>query len=174
MSARPVLTLVAIVSADGFISTGQGVPWDLPRDKAHFRSLTQGQWVLVGRRTYEEMTGWFGDRQVLVMTRDPAFKAPIGQTVTRIEEALAQAARGGAQELFVLGGSVPFDAAMPVADRLVLTELEVRLGRGVPFPEVSPDEWRVVSKTAFPPDAENPLAMVFATYERRKPAAGDD
>jgi dihydrofolate reductase len=166
--------LVAIVSADGCISTGEGVPWDLPRDKAHFRSLTQGQWVLVGRRTYEEMTGWFGDRQVLVMTRDRAFKAPIGQGVTSIEEALEKAARGGARELFVLGGSGPFHAAMPVADRLVLTELEVRLGQGVAFPPVSPDEWRLVSKTAHPPDAENPLAMVFATYERRKPSAGDD
>lgn len=165
---------MAIVSADGFISTGQGVPWNLPRDKAHFRRITSGQWVLIGRRTYEEMTGWFGDRQVLVLTHDRHLPAPAGRVVTSMEEALAVATQGGAQELFVLGGSGPFQAAMPTADRLVLTELEVRLENGVPFPAVVAEEWQVVSKIAYPPDAENSLAMVFATYERRKPAAADN
>jgi dihydrofolate reductase len=170
VNPRPVLTLVAIVSADGFISTGKGVPWNLPRDKEHFRRVTSGQWVLVGRRTYEEMIGWFGDRRPLVLTRDHYFRPPVGQAVASIEEALDLAAKGGARELFVLGGGGPFAAAMPVADRLILTHVDAVLGNGVPFPAVLPDLWQVVSHQEYPPDHENPLGMAFATYERRQPA----
>lgn len=159
---------MAIVSTDGFISTGKGVPWDLPRDKEHCRRVTAGQWVLVGRRTYEEMIGWFGDRRPLVLTRDRNFQPVIGQAVSSIEEALEITAKGGAKELFVLGGSGPFDSTMPVADRLVLTHVDAVLGGGVSFPVVSPDDWQVVSRQEHPTDAENPLRMVFATYERRQ------
>ncbi|MDB6003563.1 MAG: diacylglycerol kinase [Prosthecobacter sp.] len=160
------MTLVAVVSADGFISRGQGVPWDLPRDKEHFRRVTQGQWLLLGRRTYEEMIGWFEDRHPLVLTRNPAFLPPVGETVSTVEEALRVAGASGARELFNLGGGDVFAAAMPCADRLILTHVDSLLGSGVPFPAVSPEEWQITSQQEFPADAANPLAMRFATYER--------
>ena len=174
MNPRPTLTLVAIVSTDGFISTGKGVPWDLPRDKEHFRRVTSGQWVLVGRRTYEEMIGWFGDRRPLVLTRDRNLSPVIGQAVASVEEALEITAEAGSKELCVLGGSGPFDATMPVADRLILTHVDAILGSGVPFPAVLRDNWQVVSRQESPPDPENPLRMVFATYERHQAARQAD
>ncbi|MFN0078131.1 MAG: dihydrofolate reductase [Prosthecobacter sp.] len=169
MSARPLLTLVAVVSADGFISTGTGVPWALPRDKAHFRRVTRGQWLLIGRRTYEEMIGWFRDHHPLVLTRDRDFKPPVGQRVGSVAEALRIVGQAGAHELVVVGGSGPFDAAMPMADRLIMTEVADVLGSGVPFPAIAPDQWHVVSRQTFPPDAENAYGMAIVTYERRHP-----
>lgn len=160
------MTLVAAVSADGFISKGQGVPWNLPRDKAHFRRTTQGQWLLLGRRTYEEMIGWFEDRHPLVLTRNRAFSPPVGEKVATVEEALRVAGAGGARELFNLGGGDAFAAAMPCADRLILTHVDENLGGGVPFPTVNPEEWRIRSQQTFPADAENALGMRFVTYER--------
>ncbi len=172
MNARPLLTLVAVVSADGFISKDKGVPWDLPRDKEHFRRTTRGQWLLLGRRTYEEMIGWFGDRHPLVLTRDPAFTPPVGETVATVEEALEVAGAQGARELFDCGGGGAFAAAMPLADRLILTHVDATLGGGVSFPVVDPDEWRVTSQQSFPSDAANCHSMRFATYERiRLPAS---
>jgi dihydrofolate reductase len=166
VSARPVLTLIAVVSADGFISTGQGVPWDLPRDKAHFRRSTQGQWLLLGRRTYEEMIGWFEDRHPLVLTRNHGFVPPVGEKVATVEEALRVAGAGGARELFNCGGGDAFAAAMPCADRLILTHVDAVLGGGVPFPAVNPAEWQRTSEEAFPADAANAHGLRFATYER--------
>ena len=160
------MTLVAVVSADGFISKGQGVPWNLPRDKEHFRRATQGKWLLLGRRTYEEMIGWFGDRHPLVLTRNAAFAPPVGEKVATVEEALRVAGAGGARELFNLGGGDVFALAMPYADRLILTHVDENLGGGVPFPGVKPEEWRISSQQTFPADAANPLGMRFVTYDR--------
>ncbi len=145
-----------------------GVPWQLPRDKEHFRRATRGQWLLIGRRTYEEMLGWFRDHHPLVLTRDNGFRPPIGERVGSVEEALHIAGKAGARELMVVGGSGPFAAAMPLADRLLLTEVESILGHGVPFPAIAPEEWQVASRQTFPPDAENALGMAIVTYERRQ------
>ena len=171
MSSRPALTLIAVVSADGFISSGQGVPWNLPRDKEHFRRTTRGQWLLLGRRTYEEMIGWFADHHPLVLTRDPAFIPAVGETVSSVEEALQAAAAGGAGELFVCGGGGAYAAAMPYADRLSLTHVDSTLGSGVPFPTVDPGEWQQTSRQDFPADSTHAQALSFATYERLRPPA---
>lgn len=162
-----MLTLIAAVSADGFISTGKGVPWHLPCDQEHFRHITRGQWLLIGRTTYEEMVGWFQDHHPLVLTRDNSFKPAVGQAVSSVPEALRIAAEGGAQELFVCGGSGAYAAAIPSADRLVLTHVASNLYKGVPFPTFEPAEWERVSRQDFPADLTHPHALAFATYERR-------
>lgn len=165
-----MLTLIAAVSADGFISAGKGVPWNLPRDKGHFRNATRDQWLLLGRRTYQEMLGWFQGHHPLVLTRDEKFKPPVGEAVSSIAQALRMAAKAGARKLFVCGGSETYAAAMPQADRLILTHVDAVLGSGLPFPAISQHQWQVVSQQHFPADTENPCSMVFATYQRVQPA----
>jgi dihydrofolate reductase len=169
VNPRPLLTLIAAVSTDGFISTGQGVPWDLPRDKEHFRRTTRGQWLLLGRRTYEEMVGWFEDRHPLVLTRSPTFAPSVGQTVESVKEALQKAAAGGAAELFVCGGGGAYAAAILYADRLILTEVGATLGAGVPFPAVPSAEWQLTSQQSFPADPRHAQGLRFCTYERIRP-----
>lgn len=166
MISPPILTLIAAVSADGFISKGQGVPWNLPRDRAHFRRATDGQWLLIGRRTFEEMLGWFRNHHPLVLTSREDFAPPLGKAVPSVVEALETARKQGARELFVCGGGGAYEAAMPLADRLVLTHVDNVLGSGVTFPAFRTEEWHLISRQAFPADAENPHALVFATYER--------
>lgn len=168
-NTRPLLTLVAAVSRDGYISTGRGVPWDLPRDRAHFRRLTAGQWLLLGRRTYEEMLGWFHHHHPLVLSHAADYQPPVGERVRTVEEALARAARGGAREVFVCGGSGAYSAALPLADRLVLTEVDILLGGGVSFPVILPEQWQLTDRENFPTDSENALSMVFSTYQRQDP-----
>jgi len=170
VNSRPVLTLIAAVSADGFISTGHGVPWNLPRDREHFRRTTRGQWLLIGRRTYQEMLGWFQpDHRPLVLTRDKKFTPPIGQAVADLDSALETATQGDARELFVCGGGGAYAAAIPQANRLILTHVDTRLHAGVPFPAFDPELWQVVSQTHAAADTENPFDMVFTTYERQPP-----
>ena len=164
MSTRPRLTLIAVVSEDGFISRGQGAPWDLPRDRVHFRAATAGMWLLLGRRTYEEMLGWFRDHTPLVLTRDPTFVPPIGKAVSSVPQALDLAAKAGVDEIFVCGGSAAYELAFPHADRLLVTHVGTRLGAGVAFPKIETPPWRLVSSADYPADAENAHAMRFADY----------
>jgi dihydrofolate reductase len=163
---RPRLTLIAAVSEDGFISRGQGVPWDLPRDRAHFRATTAGKWLLLGRRTYEEMLGWFRDHTPLVLTRDASFVPPIGKAVSSVQQALDLAAKAGVEEIFVCGGSAAYELAFPHADRLLVTQVGTRLGAGVAFPKIESPPWRLVSSLEHPADAENAHSMRFADYRR--------
>lgn len=170
----PVLTLIAAVSVDGYISTGKGVPWDLPADREHFRRTTRGQWLLIGRRTYEEMLGWFEDHHPLVLTHDAAFTPPVGRKVNSVAEALAIAANSGAGELFVCGGGGAYAAAIQHADRLILTHVAVKLGSGVRFPVIDSRQWQAVSETTAPADSGNPHAMTIVRYERRRPSDASD
>ena len=161
--AGPIVTLIAAVSADGFISKGRGVPWDLPEDRAHFRSYTAGKWLLLGRTTYEEMLGWFRDHTPLVLTRDREYKPPVGQRVSTVCEAIDLAAAAGQQELVVCGGQVAFALAMSYASRLIITRVADSLGSGVPFPDIHEDDW-VIMRTE-PHDGAPSFCIEH--YERR-------
>jgi dihydrofolate reductase len=163
-ATRPRITLIAAVSADGFISRDHGVPWDLPRDRTHFRAVTAGQWLLLGRRTYEEMIGWFRDHTPLVLTRGKTFTPPIGHTVHSMEDAIAIATVAQAPDLIVCGGSAAYEAAMPHAERLLITRVETSLGSGIPFPPIDPASWRLIASVSHPADAENAHAMRFEEY----------
>jgi dihydrofolate reductase len=166
VSTRPRLTLIAAVSEDGFISRGQGVPWDLPKDRVHFRAATAGKWLLIGRRTYQEMLGWFRDHTPLVLTRDASFVPPIGQAVLSVPQALDLAAKAGVDEIFVCGGSAAYELAFPHADRLLVTNVGTRLGAGVAFPKIETPPWRLVSSVEHAADAENAFGMRFVEYRR--------
>ena len=165
-ATRPRITLIAAVSADGFISRDRGIPWDLPRDRAYFRAATAGRWLLIGRRTYEEMIGWFRDHTPLVLTRDETFAPPIGQAAHGVEEAISLAATAHARELIVCGGSAAYEAAMPHADRLLITRVETNLGNGIPFPSIDSATWRLIETASHPADADNIYGMRFETHSR--------
>ena len=159
----PTLTLIAAVSEDGFISRGQGVPWKLPADVAHFRAYAAGKWLLLGRQTYEEMIGWFRDHTPLVLSRDEGFVPAIGRRVGSVEEAVNLTS---AEELVVCGGAQAYALALPVADRLVLTLVQTPLGKGVPFPTIVWDEWTEVSREPHPADSLHAHAFQIVTWER--------
>eukprot|EP01031_Cornospumella_fuschlensis_P006890 gene6890-8568_t len=159
------VTLLAIISADGFISRDRGVPWNLPADKAHFRAYAASKWCLLGRITYEEMLGWFSNHHPLVISRDPAYQPPVGQRVDSVEGAIDLANRANTPELVVIGGSSVFHASMPFAHRLVITHVHEILGSGVPFPPFTPDEWEPVSRIAHDIDDQHAQSFEIVTYQ---------
>jgi dihydrofolate reductase len=163
----PRLSLIAAVSADGFISHGKGVPWDLPADRAQFREKTRGRWLLLGRRTYDEMTGWFRPGHVpLVLSHDASLDVPGGRVVPSVHEALRMAGQAGEHELMCCGGAQLYALAMPQAHSLVITHVRQRLGGGLPFPVISPREWEPVLRQAHDTDPEHAFAFEVVTYQR--------
>lgn len=161
-----VLTLIAAVSADGFISSGKGVPWNLPEDKKHFRAYAHGKWLLLGRQTYEEMLGWFSDHHPLVLTRNEKFLPFLGERVRDVAEALQYCQAAQQPELVVCGGAGAYEAAMPHAHRLIITHVDDRLGQGVAFPSIDPRDWEPVLRLPQARDAEHEHAFDIVTYQR--------
>ncbi len=168
---KPLLTLIAAMDENRLLANEHGIPWHLPCDVAHFRQYTTDKWLLLGRRTFEEMRGWFRPGHTpLVLTRQHEFNTGIERTVATIEEALALAAQAGQTELVCCGGAQVYAAALPHADRLVLTLVQAAFPPGnspVYFPKWSPREWKSISDSNHPADAENSLALRMVVLQRK-------
>lgn len=162
---RPVLTLIAAMSENRVISDQGRIPWDLPRDRAHFRAEAAGKWLLLGRRTFAQMSGWFqpGHRVIVLSRTEPLPEIVCGASflarAASLEQALEIAADGGAEELLVCGGGQVYAAALPFAQRLILTTVHASLPGDVTFPEVSGSGWRTLSTVRHEADAEHAFAM---------------
>jgi len=137
------VVLIAAVSTDGFISRGSGVPWDLPADRAHFRQMTNGKWLLFGRSTFDEMQGWFHNHHPLVLTHRSLPEAWDGCAVSGVAEAIDRVRRAGGTELWVCGGASVYELALPLAKKMVLTRVDDVLTHGVSFPPFSAKEWQM-------------------------------
>ena len=123
---------VALVWAQGHggvIGRDGGLPWHLPEDLARFRSLTRGSTVVMGRATWESLPERFRPlpgRRNLVLSRDPAYEAPGAEVLPSLEQALEQGLeQAGGAEVWVIGGAEVYAAALPHADRLAVTEIDV-------------------------------------------------
>lgn len=175
MNPEPIVTLIAVVSEDGFISRGQGVPWDLPADKAHFRSYTVGKTLLLGRATYEEMLGWFTPQhEVYVLTRSTPPLPGSGIAVRSVQEALRLAKRSAVPELVVCGGGQCYFEAIPFAHQLMLTEVKDKLFTGIPFPPWDEQEWQSTLALQHPADSQHAHDLTFRVMQRCTPAAARD
>lgn len=161
------VTLIAAISSDGLISHDKGVPWDMPADRAHYRSYTAGKWLLLGRTTYEEMLGgWFKDHTPLVLSRDEKWQPPLGRRVASAERAIELTKEAGEKELVVCGGRGAFDQAMSFATRLILTRVDSMLGNGVPFPSFDSAAWTLV-KSERHEESEPSFTIVWLEREAR-------
>lgn len=165
--------MIAALAENGVIgSESGGIPWHLPRDTAHFRRFTEGKHLLLGRRTFEEMRGWFTNQTPLVLSHGKSGVFPPGVHVHGIEEAISEAARRGAPELAVCGGASVYEAALPYTDELFLTRIEASPGGDIIFPDYEDGiEWEEVHRANFPADAENEFAMTFLQLRRRHPSS---
>jgi len=129
------VTLIAAMSSDGVIGAGGGLPWHLPDDFRQFKRRTRGKPVIMGRKTWESLPRRpLPGRHNVVITRQAAYEAP-GATVVRSLEAALEAA-GEAPEVMVLGGAQIYAAALPRADRMVLTHVDAEVPGDTRFPEV--------------------------------------
>ncbi len=112
------------------------------------------------------MGGWFQpDQTPVVVTRNAALEVPGGYAVNSIEAGLALATGQGAQELVVLGGGEIFAAALPFADKLILTTVHTKLGHGTRFPAIQPSQWRETARVFHEADSRHAYAFTIIVWE---------
>jgi len=153
------VTLVAAVAGNGVIGRDGGLPWHLPEDLAHFKRLTLGHVLVMGRRTYESIGRPLPGRTTIVMTRQPGWTADGVEVAADLDEALTRAAEIDDQ-VFVVGGSSIFADAVAVADRMALTWVDQRPDGDTHFPPVDWSQWRELRREAYD-------GFTFVDYQRR-------
>lgn len=146
------------------IGNGNELPWRLPADLRHFKVLTMGKPVLMGRLTYESIGKPLPGRRNIVITRDADYQSEGCEVVCSPEAALA--AVGDADEAMVIGGAMLYRQLLPRADRLYLTFIDAQFAGDTWFPVWADAEWREVRHEAHGPDKDNPHAYRFAVLER--------
>jgi dihydrofolate reductase len=152
------VTLVAAVADNGVIGHAGGLPWHLPEDLRHFKRLTMGHVLVLGRRTYESIGRALPGRTTVVISRQPGWGAVGVQPAASWSHALA-VARSLDDQVFVAGGAEVFAAALPDADRLVITHVPGSPQGDTWFPPVDCSQWQESRRD---PHA----GFEIATYER--------
>ena len=134
-SSRPQLALIAAVARNGAIGKTGGLAWHEPEDQKHFRRVTMGCPVIMGRKTWDSLPVRFRPlpgRRNVVITRDAAWRADGAEPVPSLDAALALLAE--AAKAFVIGGAEVYALALPHATELVLTEIDAVLDGDTFFP----------------------------------------
>lgn len=165
----PPLALIAAVARNGVIGAGNRLPWHLPEDLRHFRALTLGHAVIMGRRTWQSLPGALPGRQNIVVTRQAAFEAPGAVVTASLDAALA--AVDAPPPPFCIGGSELFALALPRATVLYMTEIERDFEGDVLLPPIDARTWRETSRERHEGGGPDGLAYSYVTYERRDDAA---
>jgi len=162
--ARPALALVVAMAENGVIGRANRLPWHLPADLRHFKSLTMGKPMLMGRRTFEAIGKALPGRRSLVLTRREPIDVPGVETVASLEAALDASRDAG--ELMVIGGAEIYRLCLPQAQRIYLTRVHAPIAGDTRFPLIDWNEWRSVARATHPADEKNAYAMTFFTLER--------
>jgi dihydrofolate reductase len=137
---RSRIYLIAAVAANGVIGRRGRLPWHLPEDLKHFKRLTLGHPIIMGRRTWESLGGLLPGREHIVVSRTPGYEAPGAAVASSLEAALALCA--GEPLVFVIGGRDLFAQALPLAAGLVLTEIHRDYEGDTWFPPYERSRWR--------------------------------
>lgn len=135
----PRIYLVAAVASNRIIGANGQLPWRLPEDLRHFKKLTMGHPVIMGRRTWESLKGPLPGRENIVVTRTPGYEAPGAAVASSLDAALALCA--GEPLAFVIGGQQLFAESLPLAAGLVLTEIQRDYQGDTWFPEYDRSRW---------------------------------
>lgn len=160
------ISIVAAVARGGVIGRDNGLPWRLPEDMARFRELTIGHPVVMGRRTWDSLPDRFRPlpgRRNIVVTRNPAWQGEGAERAGSLEEALRLTE--GEERISVIGGADLFAAALPLADELWLTEVDLDVVGDTFFPPYERDVFEEVARE--PQVSENGTGFAFVTHSRR-------
>lgn len=162
-----ILSLIAAVSENNVIGKGGTLPWHLPADLAHFRAITVGKPVIMGRKTFASIGRPLPKRQNIILTRDSDFHPEGCDVAHSLEDAIALAEENATDEAMIIGGEQIYKAALSLADRMYLTLVHTYVEDGDAFfPEFDRREWQETERVEHPADEENSVSFSMVTYER--------
>ena len=164
------LAIVVAAARNGVIGKDDAMPWHLPEDLRHFKRVTMGKPIIMGRKTFESIGKPLPGRVNIVVTRNAAFGAQGVRVAGSLEEALALANQvavsDGVDAAAIIGGAEIYRMALPLADRLYMTEVHADIDGDAQFPAIDWSQWRQLSRERHVADASNPYDYSFVEYQR--------
>jgi len=164
----PALELVVARARNQVIGRGGGLPWHLPDDLHQFREHTWGRPILMGRRTHESIARALPGRRNLVLSRQPDYRAPAAVEVYTDLYA-ARRACAGEPAVMVIGGAALYALTLPLARRLLLTEIEAEVAGDTFLPPIDLSAFECVGEWHHPADARHAHAFTLRDWRRRAP-----
>jgi len=165
------LSVIVAVAENGVVGVNNALPWYLPDDLKYFKQTTMGKPVVMGRKTYESIGKPLPGRTNIVVTHNQDYQAEGVKVVGSLSEALELAADiaviDGKDELMVIGGAAVYAAAIPMADRLYVTEVHAEVDGDAYLPAVEWSEWRELTREKHVAVAPNSYDFSFVVYQRR-------
>ncbi len=160
-----LVSIIAAMDRNRLIGSNNQLPWHLPADLAHFKQVTMGKPIIMGRKTYESIGRPLPGRTNIVLTRSPDFHAEGVVTANTLQQALDYASVE--DEVMIIGGSSIYELALPGADRLYLTYVESDCEGDAWFPEFDIERWRIIASEQHAADEKNSSDYRFVTYDRK-------
>jgi dihydrofolate reductase len=158
-------SLKIIVATDkrGGIGIDNKLPWHLPEDLAHFKQITSGHPIIMGRKTFDSIGRPLPNRRNIVISRNREWQHAGVECVDSLQT--AQAAVAG-QDAYIIGGAEIYKQALPLADELIITEIVEDFSCDAFFPSVSPQEWQEIARENHHSEAKQ-LNYAFVRYKRK-------
>jgi dihydrofolate reductase len=160
-----ILSLVAAIGKNNELGKNGALLWHMPADMKHFKEITSGHTVVMGRKTYESIGKPLPNRRNIVVTRDTNYTAEGVEIVHSVKTAIEKVKNEN--EVFIIGGTEIYKQFMPQANRLYITHVDASDAKANAFfPEIIPMVWNETSHEEHPADEKNPHAYVFSIYEK--------
>lgn len=157
------VSIIVAMDRERGIGIDGRIPWRLPADLAHFKQVTMGRPVIMGRATYESIGRPLPGRRNIVLSRNPVFRAPGCELAYSLEDGLRMAGEG---EVFVIGGAGVYAEALAIANRIYMTRVDGLFAVDTHFPDFDLAEWHIVNEESALADERNPFACQFVTLKR--------
>jgi dihydrofolate reductase len=167
-----IISLIVAMDENRGIGRAGSLPWHLPADLKRFKELTTGHYLIMGRKTFDSIGRALPGRTSIIITRNRSFLPAISD-LTQLKiahslgEALSIAEAAGESEAFIIGGGEIFQQAMPLADRIYLTQIHAQLPCDTFFPELDPSEWQIREEIYQAADDRNIYPTTFQALLRR-------
>ena len=161
------ISMIAAMAHDRVIGKDNQMPWHMPADLAHFKRVTLGKPVLMGRKTFESIGRPLPGRRNMVISRNPGYQADGIEVVGSVEAALALLADNEVAEVMVIGGGHLYAELLPKADCLYLTRIELEVEGDTRFPAFADEQWQCVEREVHQADEKNPHPYRFETWLRK-------
>ena len=163
---KPRVSLIVAMAKNRVIGVNNTLPWHLPADLKHFKVLTMGHHIVMGRKTYESIGKPLPGRTSVVVTRNSNY-TPQGVIVVNSLEA-AVSACGNDEEVFVVGGAELYRQGIKFADRIYLTEIDAEISGDAYFTEFNFKLWKESGRDSHAPDEKNMYPYHFVVYDKMR------
>jgi len=158
------LSIIVAMAKNRVIGANNTLPWHLPADLKHFKALTMGHHLIMGRKTFDSIGKPLPGRTSVVVTRNRTLKIEGCAVVHSLEEAIAACANDN--EIFIAGGADIYAQAMPLVDTLYVTEIQRDVEGDAHFPEFNRDEWQEAARAIHHQEKPESLEYHFIEYRR--------